>query len=96
MKVLAYIIILVLAVFGFSEFLHTVKLKIIFPKAQINSCLIVKLKDETALKQTEYACEQFSWYGKRFADSLQFNCDLLSDDIRLQCKAIAERYGIDI
>ena len=96
MEIFCFLCLLIFAILGFSEFLHIIKLHIIFPKAKINSCLVIKLFDETAEKQTLYACEQFNWYGKRFADSLCFNCDELSFDVYARCRKICEKYGIKI
>ncbi len=96
MELLIYLIFIVFSIFGLSEFLHILKLFIIYPKAKINSCLVIKLNDATAEKQTEYTCEQFCWYGKRFADSLKFDCEDLSLECYEKCRKITERYGIII
>ncbi len=91
-----YFIFIIFAVFGLSEFLHMLKLFIIFPKAKIKSQLIIKLKNETAEKDVVYICEQFCWYGKKFADTLIFNCEELTCDIYERCKKITEKYGLII
>ncbi len=90
------VVLLIFAIFGFSEFLHILKLFIIFPKSKIDSQLVIKLKNATAIKQTVYTCEQFCWYGKRFADSLKFECSDLDDEIYESCRKIAQKYGIKI
>ncbi len=96
MEIFCVLCLLAFAVFGFSEFLHIMRLHIVFPKAKINSCLVIKLRDDTAEKQTLYTCEQFRWYGRRFADSISFNCDELSVEVYNHCQKICEKYGIEI
>lgn len=96
MEIFCLLGLLLFAVFGLSEFLHIIKLHILFPKAKINSTLIVKLSNATAENQTLYACEQFFWYGKRFADSVCFDCKDLSYDVYKRCQKICEKYGIEI
>lgn len=96
MQYFCFIILLVFAIFGFSEFLHILKLFIVFPKAKINSCLVVKLKNATAEKQMLHTCEQFCWYGKRFADSITFKYEGLDEPIFERCQKIAQRYGMKI
>lgn len=96
MEIFALLVLLTFAIFGFGEFLHVIKLHIIFPKAKINSSLLIKLFDSTAEKQTLYACEQFCWFGSRFADSICFDCTDLSFEVYARCKKICEKYGIII
>ncbi len=96
MELFCLLSLLAFAVFGFSEFLHIIRLYIVFPKAKINSCLVIKLRDANAEKQALYACEQFRWYGRRFADSISFDCDSLSKDVYNRCQKICEKYGIEI
>ena len=96
MEYVCLIILLIFAVFGFSEFLHILKLFIVFPKVKINSCLVIRLKNSTAEKQTIHTCEQFCWYGKRFADDIKFECKDLDPEVYDSCRKIALRYGINI
>ncbi len=96
MEIFCLLGLLTFAIFGISEFLHIIKLHIVFPKAKINSTLTVKLREPNAEKQTLYACEQFRWYGRRFADSVTFDCENLSFDVYKRCQKICEKYGIEI
>lgn len=96
MEYVGLIILLVFAVFGFSEFLHILKLYIVFPKAKTDSKLVVRLKNDTAEKQTLHTCEQFCWYGKRFASDIVFECDELKAQVYERCRRIALKYGIKI
>lgn len=96
MEYICFVLILIFAVFGFSEFLHILKLYIVFPKAKIHSQLVVRLKNDTAEKQTLHTCEQFCWYGKRFADSVTFECEELDSEVYERCKKIGIKYGIKI
>ena len=96
MEYIALIVLLIFAVFGFSEFLHILKLYIVFPKAKIDSRLVVKLKNTTAERQILHTCEQFCWYGKRFANDITFECGDLETEVFERCKKIALKYGIKI
>lgn len=96
MEIFCLLGLLCFAIFGFSEFLHILKLHIVFPKAKINSVLVVKLFNVTAENQALYACEQYRWYGKRFADTITFDCTKLSVDVYKRCQKICEKYGIEI
>ncbi len=96
MEFLIVFIFVLFAIFGLSEFLHIIKLRIIFPKARVDSQLVIKLKNDIAEKQTLYICEQFCWYGKKFADSLRFNCEDIDEEVYERCRCITKKYGIKI
>lgn len=96
MEYVCLFVLLIFALFGFSEFLHILKLFIAFPRAKINSRLIVRLKNSIAEKQLLHTCEQFCWYGKRFANDICFECEDLESEVYERCKKIAARYGIKI
>lgn len=94
MKPFVLIILLVFAIFGFSEFLHILKLHFIFPKRKMYSHLVINLQNTTAEKQLLYAIEQYNWFGTGYADFLVLNCENLSNDVYNRCKKIAEKYDI--
>ncbi len=95
MKIILFFVLLLFALFGFCEFLHILKLYIIFPKRKLYSHLVVNLQNDTAQKQLMYVCEQFLWYGKSYADFIVPFCDNLDDETFNKCKLIAQKYGID-
>ena len=94
MQPIILIVLLVFAIFGFSEFLHILKLYLIFPKRKMCSHLVINLQNETAEKQLLYAIEQYNWFGAGYADFLVLNCDNLNDDVYERCKKIAQKYDI--
>ncbi len=96
MKIVLFLIILFFALFGFSEFLHLIKLKIIFPKRKMYTCLVVNLQNTTAQQQLAFVCEQFCWYGDKFAERLVINCKNLDDDTYLKCQGIARKYNMKL
>ncbi len=96
MKTVLFFVILVFAVFGLSEFLHILKLFWIFPKRKLWAHLFVNLQNETAEKQVLFACEQYIWHGKNFADFIVLNADNLNTENYEKCKNIADKYGIKI
>ncbi len=96
MKIVLFLIMLFFALFGFSEFLHLIKLKIIFPKRKMYTYLFVNLKNSTAQQQLAFACEQFCWYGDKFAERLVISCKNLDDDTYLKCQEIAQKYNVKL
>ncbi len=94
MKILLFFLLLVLAVFGFSEFLHILKLKTIFPKRRLYSHIVINLQNGIAEKQIVYVCEQMLWHGKNFADFIVLNVENLDKENYELCKGIAEKYDI--
>jgi len=89
-----FLSLLVFAVFGFSEFLHILRLKIIFPKRKMYAHIVINLQKDTAEKQLLYACEQWLWYGKNYADFIVPNVSALDDESYENCKQIAQKYGV--
>jgi hypothetical protein len=96
MKIIIFLIILGFAVFGFSEFLHLIKLKFIFPKAKLYAHLVINLQNDTAEKQLLYVCEQYNWHGKSFADFIVPFCDNLDNDTFERTREIAQNYGVKL
>lgn len=94
MKTVAFLIILVFAVFGFSEFLHIIKSLFNCKKAKTGTALVVDLKDGIAEKQVIYVCENLVWYGKRQADRVVFKTDNIDEKTRENCRNIALKFGI--
>ena len=94
MKIIAFIILLVFAVFGFSEFLHIVKSSLNSKKAKKGITLVVDLKQDMAEKQVMYVCENLVWYGKDYANRLVFKIDNIDEKTRENCRNIALKYGI--
>lgn len=93
-----FIILLTLAfaIFGLTEFLHILKLFIIFPKRKMNSHLIINLQNNLAESQLTYVCEQYRWLGTQYAENIHLICDYIDDDTYFRCKQIADKYGITI
>ena len=94
MKAIIFLIILVFAVFGFSEFLHLLKLRLIFPRRRLCAHFVINLQNDTAEKQLLYVCEQYKWHGKSFADFIVPFCDNLDDDTFERTREIAQEHGI--
>ena len=91
---ICFFILLIFAIFGFCEALHLLKLLILFPKRNMNSQLIISLKNETAEKQLIFAGEQYLWLGDKFADSILADYSSLDKATYLRCKKIAQKYNI--
>ncbi len=96
MKIVLMLLCIVFAVFGLSEFLHIVRLFLIFPKRKLLAHIVVNLQNETAEKQLLYVCEQYKWHGKSFADFIVLGVSNLDMQTYNKCKSIADRYGIEI
>ncbi len=96
MKTVAFLVLLIFAVFGFSEFIHLVKMRLLFPKKKYGSRLVIDLKKDIAEKQVLYLCEQYNWYGESFANTVKTNAEDLDLETLEKCKNIAKRYDIEI
>ncbi len=96
MKTLLIVIAFIFAVFGFSEFLHSLKLYCVFPKRKLCAHIVCNLQNETAEKQIAFVCEQYLWQGADYADFLIFNGDLLCDKVYESAKIVAEKYGFTV
>ena len=94
MKTVAFLIILVFAVFGFSEFLHIVKSLFNCKKAKTGTTLVVDLEDGVAEKQVINVCENLVWYGKGYANRVVFKTDNIDEKTRENCRNIALKFGI--
>lgn len=94
MKLLLFCVFLLLSLFGLCEFLHLLKLIIIFPKRKMNATLVVMLNEETAIKQTVFAGEQLKWLGSKYADRIIIVAENLSADIAFECEQQAEKYNL--
>ena len=95
MQPIIFIIILFFAILGFSEFLHILKLFIIFPKRKMCSHIVINLQNDYAEKQLLYAVEQYTWLGSGYADFLVLDCSNLDDEVYKRCKIIAQKYDIN-
>lgn len=91
---ICFFILLIFAIFGFCEASHLLKLLILFPKRNMNSQLVIRLKNETAEKQLIFAGEQYLWLGNKFADSILADNSSLDIPTYLRCKKIAQKYNI--
>ena len=94
MKMLLFLIMLIFAVFGFSEFLHILKLRIIFPKRKMYSHLVINLQNDIAERQLLFACEQYKWYRSDFADFILLSCENLDEETYIRCSEIAKKYNV--
>ena len=96
MKLLFFIVLIIFAVFGLSEFLHILKMKyhkdISFKKLNI----IVVLCNDDAEKQLIYIGEQYRWYGLKIFSRLVFDTRKLDKEKYEKCKKIAVDYGFEI
>lgn len=94
MKLLLFCGFLALFLLGLCEFLHFLKLILIFPKRKMHSTMVVMLKEDTAIKQTVFVGEQFKWLGDKFADRVIVVAEDLSCEAVAECKEQAEKYNL--
>ncbi len=94
MKLLLFFVFLLLFLFGLCEFLHFLKLALIFPKREMHATLVVMLKEETAIKQTIFAGEQLKWLGNKYADRVIIVAEDLSFDLVAECELQAKKYNL--
>ena len=96
LKYICFFILIIFALFGLCEALHSLKLKLILGKGKINSKLVVFLENGTAEKQLTFVGEQYIWLGKKYADSVVADVSALDSDTYKRCKPIAEKYYISL
>jgi len=84
----------ILAVFGLSELLHTIRLAFIFKEKKSKLLSIVFLKPGSAMSQLCFAAEQHNWLGGDFADYVLAVTDNISDDELSECKELAQKRGL--
>ncbi|MBO5089397.1 MAG: hypothetical protein J6C27_00585 [Clostridia bacterium] len=94
MKLLLFLVFLLLSLFGLCEFLHLIRLIMIFPKRKMNATLVVVLKEETAIRQMMFAGEQLKWLGSKYADRIIIVAENLSADTVLECEQLASKYNL--
>lgn len=96
MKLFLLFVVLVFAIFGLGEFLHNLKLMLIFPKRKMQSSMVVILNEKTALQQIQFVGEQYKWLGTKFADRVIVVCENFSADLVEECKNISNKYDIKL
>ncbi len=94
MNVLLFCVFLLLSIFGLCEFLHFLKLLLIFPKRKMYSTLVVMLKEDVAVRQTVFAGEQLRWLGNKYADRVIIVSENLSEETVNECLKEAEKYNL--
>ena len=94
MKFLLFTVVLLLFLFGLCEFLHFLKLIMIFPKRKMHSTLVVMLKEETAVSQTVFAGEQLKWLGSKYADRVIVVAENISEEKLTECQEQALKYDL--
>lgn len=94
MWLLLFFVFLVLFIFGLCEFLHFLHLKLIFPKRDMRSTLVIMLNEQNALKQIIFAGEQLRWLGDKYADRVIAVSEDLSEDTLNECILLAEKYHL--
>lgn len=96
LKYICFFVLIIFALFGLCESLHSLKLKLILGKGKINSKLVIFLENATAEKQLTFVGEQYIWLGKKYADSVEADASALDSDTYKRCETIAEKYYISL
>lgn len=96
MKIFIFAILFIFAIFGLSEFLHVIKLKVFRPKEKMCWHIVINLQNPIAERQMMFAFEQLKWHGRDFADFIIFNCDDLNSDTYVRCNEIANKYNVNL
>ncbi len=96
MRFLLFFIFLVLSIYGLSEFLHFLKIKLLVPRGKKNLHIVIKLDEDSAISQLAFVGEQYLWYGNKYADLITADIGDLSKATALECENLAKRYNIKI
>ena len=83
----------ILAVFGLSELLHTVRLALTLKKKEVKLLSVIFLKSGDAVSQLCFAAEQRNWLGGDFAEYVVAVTDDITNGELTECKEFAEKSG---
>ena len=84
----------ILAVWGLSELLHTIRLATILRKKEVKLLSVVFLKPSSAILQLSFALEQKRWLGGDFAEYVVGVTDAIEGEELGVCKRFAKENGL--
>lgn len=84
---------LIPTIWGLSEILHRIRLKIISPRDVPPTYVIMYLFGDTPKQQILYAAEKYFWQGKKYLSNIVLLNTFLSGEEFEECKKMAEHYG---
>ena len=93
-KTLILTVAAVFACLGICDFLHTVKLFLLFPGIKTSSYCVVFLKGDYAIDQLRYLADKHRWYGDEYCGRIIAVADDLSDTQIAACERFC--YGLNI
>ncbi|MBR7132482.1 MAG: hypothetical protein IKD04_03025 [Clostridia bacterium] len=93
-ELLFFIFVLLLAVLGLAELIHSVKLCLLAPKEAAISYKIIFLKGSLPQHQLKIAVEQSAWSGKKLTGNIIAVNSFLEGEALEECRFIAQKNGV--
>ncbi len=69
MEIVLYLFLLFFLVVGICDTIHSIHIRLIFPKKDLKKIMICRLEDSEAEEQVSYLLSQYKWYGRKCFDS---------------------------
>ncbi len=76
---------LILSLFGLTELIHYISLRVLKPSKTGRRVLVVFLDEDTACQQLGYMAEVFRWQGNFYADEIIACTKYLSEETKQKC-----------
>lgn len=90
-KTVLLVCLVVLAVSGICEIIHSVRLILIRPSRRSGAVCVIWLKKGSAVSQLRFVCEQLRWWGKDFAEHIiAVSSDISGEELETCMKTAAE------
>ncbi len=86
-KTVLIIFLVIFAILGFAEFLHSINLRLFSVKNP--GGILVVLKEASAFEQLQFAYSQMCWYGSMYGDVIIAVIDDLSAETLEKCNNYA-------
>ncbi len=84
------VLIILFAVSGLCEFIHSVRLFLILPEKERSSICIIRLEQGKSVQQLRFVLHQSHWLGSLYADKVIAISDGIEDEELDMCKSTVE------
>lgn len=88
------VLLFVFAILGLTNFIYSVKMKILAPKKKTVAYTVLFLDKGMAAEQISYAISQHIWFGDEFSECIVACVDGLEDEEKEQCRKLTENYNV--
>lgn len=93
-KAFLLVVLFVFAILGLTNFIYSVKMKILSPKKKADTYTVIFLERGMAAEQISYAVSQHIWFGEEFSKYIIACGDGLEEEEKEQCRKFTENYNV--